>query len=218
MLRAGTQLDTLVPPPVEAVPAVVSFFAPLILPIKIIQDESQLRDYVAGDEFAHVLRVAGDRVAVDFIFRRALQLSWNNTGEALLISMLATFEHRMLGIRLPVIGFQLWLPLTGEFEEDFVRRVRALPSRLYPDSPREGDRDKLQHFFGSAMLTVMLESSSEADEIGLFVEEEEESFVVGGVNDVRDLRANREGQRFGQALIHSVHALPSSYLAAQTVH
>lgn len=199
-------------PPVPDVPVAVSFFVPLIFPIKVVQDESALRDLVVSPEFTSYRRARGDLAAVDFLFRRGLQLTWGNTGEALLICMLATFDHRIVGIRLPIIRIVLWLPLTGEFEEAFDRRVAALPSVLYPDTPPEGDRDKLQHFFGSAFLSIAFGSTESADDVGEFVETEEEAFIIGGVNDPRDVRANREGQRFAEALATRVDALPSEFL------
>lgn len=200
-------------PPVRDFPAVVSFLATVLFPIKIIQDEARLRDFVLSEQFARARRAMGDRRAVDLLFRRALELSWNNTGEALFISMLATLEHRSLGIKLPLIGPLLWIPLTGEFEDAFRERVACLPERLYPDTPPEGDRDKLQHFFGSAFLTVLSESAESSDAVGVFVEEEEEVFVVGGSNDVRDLRADRQGQRFALALMNDRETLPSPFLS-----
>jgi hypothetical protein len=199
-------------PPVPSVPVALSFFAPIIVPLKVIQDEAQLREFVVSPVFARWRAQQGDLPAVDLLFRRSLQLCWGNTGEALLVCALATFDHRTLGLRLPVINFVLWLPLTGEFPEDFERRVQALPSRLYPDTPPEGDRDKLQHFFGSAYLTLVFDSPESADDVGEFIETGEEAFVVGGVRDPRDERANREGQKFGLGLMANVETLPSEYL------
>ncbi len=199
-------------PPVPNVPVAVSFFAPLLVPVKVMQDESVLRDFVVSPEFASYRRTRGDPAAVDLLFRHGLQLAWGNTGEALLICMLATFDHRTVGIRLPVVHVVLWIPLTGEFRDDFRMRVDSLPSVLYPDTPPEGDRDKLQHFFGSAFLTVLTGSTESADDVGEFVETGEEAFIVGGVNDVRDVRANQEGQRFAEALMADEEALPSNYL------
>ena len=39
---------------------------------------------------------------------------------------------------------------------------------------------------------------------------------MGGVNDDRDVRANREGQRFGLRLLSDPGAFPSSFLSAET--
>ncbi|HEX9006477.1 MAG TPA: hypothetical protein VF889_04245, partial [Bacteroidota bacterium] len=46
--------DTL--PPVCAVPAAISFFAPIVFPFKLLQDEAVMRDYVVSPEFAAVRR------------------------------------------------------------------------------------------------------------------------------------------------------------------
>lgn len=186
----------------------------LILIPKVIGDVCMTRDFVRSEEFAAIRKTGGDLRAVDALYRRALRLSWNNTWEALLIATLASLDHRRVGIRL--LGFVFWFPLTSEFEEEFGARVGRLPARLYPDTPpdQEGDRDKLQHFFGSALLTFMFESPGPAERAGAFVEWGEDLFVVGGVNDERDLRADLQGAAFGSALLVDRAALPSTFLTA----
>ena len=195
----------------------ISFFAPLVFP-KVIQDGYRLKEYVVSEELAAVRREQGDPSAVDAIFERALTLSWNNCYEALLISFVATMDHRRFGIRLPVLGPLLWAPLTSEFPEEFTGRVRALPSKLYVDTPADatGDRDKLQHFFGSAFLTYIFESSEVAERFGTFVELGEEAFIVDGVLDERDFRANRQGAEFGLRLLEEESTRPSSFLRLVT--
>jgi hypothetical protein len=122
-------------------------------------------------------------------------------------------DHQRVGVRLPLIGAILWFPLTSEFGGEFRARVDALPSRLYADTPpgRGGDRDKLQHFFGSAFLTAVTESAESADRVGLFIEWGEERFIVGGLNDERDVRANRQGERFGLHLLSDPDTRPSRF-------
>lgn len=195
------------------VPDAVSFFAPLVIP-KLLQDISRLKDFVRSSDFAGFRLHYGDVHAVDAIFERALNLCWNNVYEALIISFLTTMDHRRVGIRLPVIGSLVWLPLTSEFEDEFAARVNALPLKLYADTPpgRFGDRDKLQHFFGSAFLTYLFESGGAAERIGDFIEWGEPQFVVGGAYDERDLRADRQGQQFGMQLLQRTSARPSSFL------
>jgi hypothetical protein len=192
----------------------ISFFAPLTV-VKILQDDYQLKEYIRSDEFAGIRRRTGDLCAVDAIFRQALKLSWNNVYEALLISSIGTFDHRNFGVRLPLVGPLLWVPLTSEFADDFQARVDALPSRLYPDTPPqpEGDRDKLQHFFGSAFLTYLLGSREAAERFGSFIEWGEQMFVVDGQCDDRDLRADREGQDFGLHLLGHGTKPPSTFLS-----
>lgn len=197
--------------PPDNIPAAISFFAPFFIP-KILQDEYGLKEYITSGEFAAFRQGYGDRQAVDAIFNRALHLCWNNTGEALLICLLSTIDHRSFGIELPLVGDILWFPLTSEFPEEFQRRVHALPRDLYPDTPPEGDRDKLQHFFGSAFLTILTEDPGAAERSGWFVEWGEERFIVGGVNDVRDLRADLQGAKFGLGLMSDIELRPSQFL------
>jgi hypothetical protein len=192
-------------------PEAISFFAPFFLP-KVLQDDYRLKEYVTGEEFSRLRKEKGDPAGVDALFVRAQDLCWGNTYEALLLCFVATMEHRNFGVRLPVVGPLLWLPLTSEFPDDFHRRVRALPSLLYADTPREGDRDKLQHFFGSALLTYVGESRDPAERVGTFVEWGEDRFVIDGALDNRDLRANRQGQNFGLWLLADPTIKPSFFL------
>ncbi len=190
----------------------LTFLSPLLVP-KVFQDCYRLRDYVRSVELSHVRAAYGDLYAVDCVFDRAMRLSWNNVYEALLVSAFALMDHHRVGVRIPLIGAVLWFPLSSEFYDDFRARVDSLPSHLYPDTPpdRGGDRDKLQHFFGSAFLTALTESPEGADRFGLFIEWGEELFIVGGVNDDRDVRANREGQRFALRLLADPDARPSRF-------
>ncbi|MDH3251367.1 MAG: hypothetical protein OEM41_01170 [Ignavibacteria bacterium] len=195
----------------EGIPEILRFFAPFLLP-KLMQDAYRLKEYIRSDSFARVRAFRGDRAAVDDIFHQSMILSWGNTYEALFLSFVGTMDHRRFGVRLPVLGPLLWFPLTSEFEDEFGARVNALPRLLYDDSPEEGDRDKLQHFFGSAFITYTFESSESAERIGDFVERGEELFVVDGVLDERDTRANRQGQAFGVKLLRGLPARPSDCL------
>jgi hypothetical protein len=191
----------------------VTVFAPILLP-KFAADTYRLREFVCSEEFAEVRARLGDLAAVDTLFFRAKEFSWGNLYEALLISALATLDHRRVGVHVPLAGPLLWLPLTSEFDDDFRSRLAALPRRLYPDSPADsaGDRDKLQHFFGSAFLAAVSESRDAAGRVGDFVEWGEELFIVGGVADPRDVRANRQGQEFGLHVLAQRGERPSKYL------
>ncbi len=193
--------------------AVLRGISPLLIP-KVIADCALLRNYIRSDEFAVFRAAHGDLSGVDAIFREAYRLSWRNPAEALLISALATFDHRRVGVRLPIVGPLLWLPLTSEFQEEFNERLRALPSKLYPDTPPGigGDRDKLQHFFGSAFLAYTMEDNDPAERVGDFIEWGEERFIVGGVNDVRDQRSNAQGRRFGLRFREDESIQPSEYM------
>ena len=177
-----------------------------------IQHELELKSFVREKSFRAIRKNFGDRRAVDALYVRAMQLTENNTAISLLLSALACLEHRTVGLKVPV--FNLFFPLTNESEGEFERRVRNLPSKLYEDSPKDlfGDRDKLQHFFGSAFLAFVFESRGPAERFGEFVERGEDAFIVGGLLDDRDKRANHQGQRFGLALLDDNHRLPSRFL------
>ena len=209
--QAGLGQDSLRLEPVAEIPAVQSALSLILFP-KVIADAAEIRGFLRSESYASIRGRGGDLFAVDALFRRALGLSWNNTAEALLICTLATLDHRRVGVRLA--GIILWFPLTGEFEEEFEGRVRSLPARLYADTPPEGDRDKLQHFFGSALLSYLFESRGPAERAAQFVEWGEELFVVGGAHDARDMRANLQGMAFGLALLDDLALLPSTYLTA----
>jgi len=136
-------------------------------------------------------------------------LTNNNTGVSLFLLLAAVLEHRTIGLKVPV--FNLIFPLTNESDGDFRRRVRNLPAQLYSDTPHEGDKDKLQHFFGSAFLAFVFESRGSADRVGAFIEEGEDAIIVEGQADPRDMRANRQGQRFGLALLENNRRYPSKF-------
>lgn len=183
-----------------------------LLPPFFIQHELELKAFIRSKKFSLLRKEYGDRRIIDIIFVHAMHLTNNNTAVALLLSMVSCFDHRTVGLRVPV--FSLFFPLTNESEGEYRLRVAHLPAHIYADSPPDtaGDRDKLQHFFGSAFLAFVFESRGSADRIGEFVEEGEEALIIDGVNDERDKLANREGQRFGNALLTDNHLYPSSYL------
>jgi hypothetical protein len=185
----------------------------LVLIPKVFADGVLLKTFVSSEEYAGVRKLWGDRHAVDVLFRRAQNLCWGNTFCALLISFLAVVDHQRVGVRTPVPGLTLWFPLTGEFLDEFTLRVEGLPGRVAADSPETGvgDRDKLQHFFGSALLAYLSESGDQVDRFGEFVEWGEERFIVGGTLDERDLEADRRGRNFGLRLLEGPDVRPSVF-------
>ena len=177
-----------------------------------VQHVIEMRSFIRSKTFLKIRKTFGDNRAVDAIFIRAMQMTNNNTAISLLLSTIASFDHRLVGIKVPV--FRIFFPLSDESEEEFTRRLQHLPCRLYPDGPEgpEGDRDKIQHFFGSAFLTFIFESQQSGDNFGEFIEHGEDAFIVGGVSDDRDRRSNHEGQRFGVALLDDNRRIPSDYM------
>ncbi len=184
-----------------------AFFPPIFL-----QHDMEMRAFLRSRTFRAIRNAYGDRRSLDALFVRAMCLTNNNTALALLLCAVTTFDHRMVGIRLPV--FRIYIPLSNESDEEFRRRLVHLPAHLFGDSPsgEAGDRDKLQHIFGSAFLAFVFESTGSADRVGDFVERGEPLFIVGGVDDDRDMRANRIGERFGKALLEDNLRFPSRFL------
>lgn len=180
---------------------------------RIIQDVNAMRAYVRDGRFVELTRRCGDMRAVDAIYLRALKIAEYNIGRALFLSMIACVEHQHLDLRMPLVG-SVRMPLSFEEDSLFKERMNNLPGRLYPDTPNDahGDKDKLQHFFGSAYLAYASESPDFARSTGNVVEWGEAQFVVGGADDPRDRRANKQGVRFGHDLLSVKTLLPSDYL------
>lgn len=188
----------------------LTYFPPLF-----IQHGLELKQFIRSRSFRSIRTAYGDEKAIDAVYVRAMQLTNNNTGVSLLLSTVGCFDHEIVGINIPF--FALAFPLTSESTEDFQRRVRNLPTRIYADSPRRGagDRDKLQHFFGSAFLTFISESADAAERFGQAIEHGEDAFIVDGALDDRDSRANRHGQQYGLALLENNRRLPSEFLVVR---
>lgn len=197
-------------PTLEEVHPLQEALLPVLLPL-VFSNVHELKIMMRDESFRRLREVWGDRYAVDVAFRWAEQLCWNNRAVSLLVIFLATIEHRNVGFRVPLLGPILWLPLSGEFSDEFAERVRALPAHMFPDSPAGefGDKDKLQHFFGSAFLAYVFGGADPAERVGDFIEWGEEAFVVDGTFDTRDLEANNRGRYFAARLLEDREALPS---------
>jgi hypothetical protein len=179
----------------------------------LIRDQILLKRYLRDPRFMDIRRLCTDTAAVDAIFLRAVEIADGDIRYALMIALLGSMDHFRLGIRIPLLGV-LWLPLTTETDSVFRVRYSHLPRRVLPDSVgrTESDKDKLQHFFGSAYIAYLTNSRSLANFFGNAIEVGEDAFVVGGVNDDRDKFANRLGQEFGLRLLDEEDVLPSDVL------
>jgi hypothetical protein len=177
----------------------------------LIKETKQIRTYIRDQRFAELVKRCGDVRAMDYIFLKALKISDHSVPRALFLSMMGCLDHRNLDVKVPLIGV-VDIPLSLEEDSIFKSRYSNLPSRLYDDTPPEGDRDKLQHFFGSAYIAFASESRELARTSGDLVEWGEAKFVVGGVDDPRDRRSNKQGERFGHDLLVVKNLLPSDYL------
>jgi hypothetical protein len=179
----------------------------------LFRDRSVLEKYIRDPRFQSLRRNCGDTMAVDLIFARAVEIADGSMGYALLIAALATFDHFRIGVIVPLIGV-ISVPLGLESRDDYRVRYANLPRMILPDSlgKNRRDRDKLQHFFGSAYLTYAFNSPFVAHSIGDFVEWGEPRFIVGGDYDERDKYANRLGREFGKRLLEGDEVIPSDIL------
>jgi hypothetical protein len=177
----------------------------------LFRDEALLKRYLRDERFYDLRKSYDDTLAVDAIYDRAMLIAEGSIGHALLISTLAVMDHRRLGFRFPLIG-ALYFPLTFESDSLFRRRRTHLPKKVLNDNPRASDKDKLQHFFGSAYITYATGSNLIAEWIGDLLETGEDRFVLGGRDDVRDRLANEKGRTFGSMLIRFPDLLPSDVL------
>ena len=178
---------------------------------KLILDTKKIRLYIRDPRFKELTLRCGELRAVDGIYLKALKIADYDIARGLFLSMMGVLEHQSVEFKIPVLG-ALGVPLTFEEDSLFQCRKNNLPSRIYSDTPPEGDKDKLQHFFASAYLAYASDSPELAKQSGNFVEWGESKFVVGGADDPRDKRANKHGEAFGRDLLVVKTLLPSDYL------
>jgi hypothetical protein len=183
---------------------------------QIILDTKRIREYVRDGRFQILRDRYGDMQAIDAIYLKSLKIADYNIARALFISFMAVLEHRKVDVKIPILK-SIELPVSFEEDSLFSSRVKNLPHHFYPDTPpgAYGDVDKLQHFFGSAYLAFTSESPGLTRTAGNIIEWGEEKFVVGGTDDLRDKRANRQGKSFGRDLLVVKTLIPSDYLTFQ---
>ena len=177
----------------------------------LFKDEAHLKQYLRDDRFYELRRTYDDTLAVDAIFDRAMLIADGDVKHALLISILAVMDHKRLGLKIPIIG-SVYFPLTFESDSLFRLRRTHLPKKILSNVQKASDKDKLQHFFGSAYIAYATRSNSFAEMIGDLFELGEDRFVLGGKDDPRDKQANAKGREFGLRLLKDGNILPSDVL------
>lgn len=192
--------------------SVGTFIADIFTP-QIIIDTKLIREYIRDERFQILRSRCGDIRAIDAIYLKSLKIADYNIARALFLSFMAVIEHRKVDIKMPIFK-SLALPLTFEADSLFSARRKNLPNHIYSDTPpgSYGDVDKLQHFFGSAYLAFASESPGLTGTAGNLIEWGEAKFIVGGDDDPRDKRANKQGRSFGRDLLVVKTLLPSDYL------
>jgi hypothetical protein len=192
--------------------SVGTFISDIFTP-QIILDTKRVRDYIRDGRFQILRSRCGDMRTIDAIYLKSLKIADYNIARALFLSFMAVLEHRKIDVKMPIFK-SLALPLTFEEDSIFYARRKNLPTQLYPDTPAgsNGDNDKLQHFFGSAYLAFASESPGLTHITGDIIEWLEPILVVGGDDDPRDKRTNKQGKSFGRDLLVIKTLLPSDYL------
>ncbi len=148
--------------------------------------------------------------AVDAIFALALRETDGDVTRALLAATAACFDHGAIRVKLGPL--RIPVPLTFESDSLAAATRASLPAILFDDSPPEGDRDKLQHFFGSAYIAWITRIAPASDAAGDLVEFMEPALIEGGTDDPRDLRADRAGRAFADAMRDAWYVAPSWFL------
>jgi hypothetical protein len=196
--------------------SVTAFLSDKLTP-QLILDTKHIRGYIRDERFQLLRGRCGDMRTIDAIYLKALKIADYNIARALFVSFMAVLEHRTVDVKVPILK-SIQFPLSFEEDTLFFLRVKNLPHHVYPDSPpgSNGDVDKLQHFFGSAYLAFTSESPGLTRTAGNIIEWGEEKFVVGGTDDPRDKRANKQGKSFGRDLLVVKTLLPSDYLTFQS--
>jgi hypothetical protein len=191
------------------------FFSDILTP-QIVIDTKRIRRYILDEQFQTLRNRCCDKSAIDVIYLKSLRIAEYNIARALFLSFMAVLEHRKVDVKMPIIGV-FSMPLTFEHDSIFSARINHLPVQIYKDTPNgaAGDRDKLQHFFGSAYISYVSEAPGFARAAGNLIEWGEAQFVVSGTDDQRDRRANKQGECFGRDLLVVQTLLPSDYLTFQ---
>ncbi len=146
---------------------------------------------------------------LDVLYATAVRAAEGDARMALLALTWATLPYRRFPATVPVLGWTIIVPVSTESEEYFADRLRRLPARLFLSTPASGDRDKLPHFFGSALLQLVLNNPDVADALGETVEWLESVFKLEGSRDERDIVANRLGIAFALQLQQQHDVRPS---------
>lgn len=178
-------------------------------------DESfqKVIEFIASDEFKNLKNTCDDLSLVDSIYLKALEISGCDISENLLALTFATLPFDKMVVGIPVFNSTANLQLQEVDSILFKTKNANLPAQFFFDSPPNGDRDKSAHFFGNAFLSYNISVFNISKILGIFVELFEESFLVSGGLDSRDLTVNYLGEFFGKMLNKNNKLLPSEVLS-----
>ena len=178
-----------------------------------------LSEFIASDYYLDLKKQCSDLELVDSIYIRALKFYENDYQETLLALTFATIPFRKLPLVIPLIKAKLYYPIVSANDSISNLKNQNLPGRLFYDTPddKEGDKDKLAHFFGNAFIGYAENILKLADVFGYFVEVFEEDFKAQSRVDLRDVDVNWYGVLFGDMLELDKNILPSQAMVLRSL-
>jgi hypothetical protein len=180
---------------------------------------NNISEFISSDYFIHLKKETNDLSLVDTIYEHAVKIKDYDYSEALLSLTFATIPYKDVPLEIPFTHVEINYPLVSDVDSIFLLKDKELPKNLFYDSPQNsfGDKDKLAHFFGSAFISYNSFFFDSADLIGYFVEVFEETFVVQGTVDFRDLDVDKMGKLFGILLKNNKNLLPSDIFLGRSL-
>lgn len=160
----------------------------------------------------------GDLRRTDEIYDHAVYLAEGDAARAILACAWATLPYHTFPARIPLLDIGITVPVSTESRAVFDQRMKNLPGKLFEDSPRGLDRDKVPHFFGSAWLQLATRQPMIAEAAGELLELSEAVFKLEGSRDPRDIAVNRLGVCFAIALQRQQNIHPSDILKRGLQH
>ena len=178
-----------------------------------------LSEFIASEYFVELKNTNSDLSLVDSIYLRAIEFYKNDYEDALLALTFATVPFRRVPLVVPIIKARIYYPLVSANDSISNLKNQNLPEILFYDTPddKEGDKDKLAHFFGNAFIGYEENVLKLAGVFGYFVEVFEEDFKVDSKVDFRDIDVNWYGVLFGDMLEINKKVLPSHVMVLRSL-
>lgn len=181
----------------------------LISQTKTYDNIRKLECYIASEKFLSI-KENNSYYALDSILAKAMEVCDNDIIDALFCATFATLPYNYFYLNIKFFRIKINLP-SSEF---FYYARKNLPSKIFFDSPNDefGDKDKIAHFFGFALLAYLIDDYKVLLFFGSFVEEFEKCFISKSEYDIRDQYANFYGILFGSSLKKNIEIKPSEIL------
>lgn len=175
---------------------------------------AEISEYIASPGFSEYYKSINHVDLVDTIYIKALTICDNEKDLTLGALIFALLPVNSATVKIPLLPVRIEIPFFSASEPIFSLKNENLPRYLFSDSPtsKNGDIDKLAHFFGSAYLEYSSFLLNSARFLGHFIEAFEDFFKVDSYISHRDLKVNELGIKFGRELKCNKDALPSVYL------